>query len=190
VAESSDAFGGDYSGKIYTLDWREFLALGREHVLALRYVEARGTQSPRPFRLGGTDSAPARPLPLASAVLDSPFNRRDYALRGYPEGRADLQGRRLRLASLEWRFPLARVERGIMAPPLALHQLSGVVFVDSGAVWQAGSSPDGYRTGAGFELMTDTALFYFARFSLRLGYAHGFDTGGRDQVYLRIGAAF
>lgn len=190
VAESSDAFGGDYSGKIYTLDWREFLALGREHVLALRYVEARGTQSPRPLRLGGTDSAPARPLPLASAVLDSPFNRRDYALRGYPEGRADLQGRRLRLASLEWRFPVARVERGIMAPPLALHQLSGVVFVDSGTVWQEGGSPDGYRTGAGLELMTDAALFYSARFSLRLGYAHGFDTGGQGQVYLRIGAAF
>ena len=97
----------------------------------------------------------------------------------------------MRLASLEYRFPVWRVERGVMIPlPIALHQLSGTVFVDTGAVWSQGHSPDDYRTGAGFELMTDTALFYSARFSVRLGYAHGFDTGGENQVYLRLGSSF
>lgn len=187
VAESSDAFASDYTGKIYTADWREFWYLGGEHVLALRLVKGYGTQAPRRFRLGGADSA-AQGLPLFA----SPFNVRDYPLRGYPEGLAGLEGRRMRLASLEWRFPIVRVERGTMWPilPLALHQLSGNVFVDWGAAWDEGRAPDDYRRGAGVELMTDIALGYSARFRLRLGYARGLDEGGDDRVYLRVGAAF
>jgi outer membrane protein assembly factor BamA len=96
----------------------------------------------------------------------------------------------MQLASLEWRFPLRRVERGIMTPPLALHQLSGSLFVDSGGVANEGSSPDVRRTGAGLELNTDSALFYSLRFNLRLGYAHGFDVEGENQLYLRIGTSF
>jgi hypothetical protein len=191
IGEDSDAYGGDYSGRIYTVDWREFFALGGEHVLGIRLAQGWGTDAPRPFRLGGNDTDEALPPLLADAVFASPFNRRDYALRGYPEGRADLEGRRMRVGTLEYRFPIWRVERGAMVPlPIALHQLSGSVFVDSGAVWREGRKPDAYRNGAGAELMTDAGLFYSMRFSLRLGYAHGFDQGGEDQVYLRIGAAF
>jgi hypothetical protein len=191
IAEDSDAYGGDYSGRIYTVDWREFIALGREHVLAVRLAEGFGTDNPRPFRLGGYDTDEALPPALADAAFASPFNRRDYALRGYPEGRADLEGRRMRVATLEYRYPVWRVERGAMVPlPIALHQLSSTVFVDTGSVWRNGHKPDDRRTGAGLELMTDTALFYSARFSLRLGFAHGFDEGGENQVYLRVGSSF
>lgn len=191
IAEDSDAYGGDYTGRIYTADWREFIALGREHVLGVRLAQGYGTDDPRPFRLGGYDTDEALPPALADAAFASPFNRRDYALRGYPEGRADLEGRRMRLTSLEYRFPVWRVERGAMVPlPIALHQLSSTVFVDSGSVWRNGRKPDDRRTGAGVELMTDTALFYSARFGLRLGFAHGFDDGGENQVYLRVGSSF
>jgi hypothetical protein len=188
IAETADAFGrSDYSGAVYVADWREFWHLGVRHVLALRLVEGWGTDDPRPFRLGGADTA-AQGLPL----IDSPFNVRDYALRGYAEGLAALAGRRMRLGSLEYRFPIVRVDRGTMWPimPLALHQLSGTLFVDSGAAWNEGRAPDHYATGAGFELMADVALGYSARFSLRLGYAHGFDLGEDDRLYLRVGAAF
>ncbi len=53
----------------------------------------------------------------------------------------------MRLASLEWRLPIVRVERGTMWPllPLALHQLSGNAFVDWGATWDEGRAPDDYR---------------------------------------------
>lgn len=191
IGESSDAFVSDYTGEVYTADWREFLSLGREHVLSLRLVEGYGVGSPRPFELGGVDTDQMLPSPLESTVYASPFNRREYALRGYPEGRDDLTGQRMRLASLEYRFPILRVERGSMVPlPAALHHLSGTVFVDSGSVWSRGSAANSYRTGAGVELMTSVGLLYMSRADLRLGYAHGYDNGGEDQVYLRVGASF
>lgn len=190
VYENSDAFDGDYTGAIYTLDWREFFALGGEHVLGARFVQGWGTDQPRRFELGGTRGAGEAPPVLADASFDSPFNIRSYPLRGYPDGLASLEGRRMQLGTLEWRFPIRRVERGFMTPPLGLHQLAGSLFVDSGAVWNEGRSPDDRRTGAGVELLTDAALLYSLRVNLRLGYAHGFDEGGKDQVYLRIGASF
>jgi outer membrane protein assembly factor BamA len=95
------------------------------------------------------------------------------------------------VSSLEWRFPLKRVEWGTMVPlPLGLHQVSGSVFVDSGGTWNDGGKPEKYSTGAGMEMNARVILFYELPFNLRLGYAHGFDAGGANQVYLRVGASF
>lgn len=190
VAEDSDTFSSDFTGRLYTLDWREFLALGNEQVLAFRLVEGIGTEQPRLFHLGGSDSAGEAPPLLGGTLLGSPFNVRRYALRGYPEGLTALEGRRMQLTSLEWRFPVRRIERGIMTPPMAIHQAFGTVFVDSGGVWTDGRKPGDSRMGAGVEANADVALFYSLRFALRLGYAHGFDSGGENQVYLHIGSAF
>jgi hypothetical protein len=190
VAEDSDTFSSDFTGRVYTLDWREFLALGNEQVLAFRFVEGFGTEQPRLFHLGGSDSAGEAPPLLGGTLLGSPFNVRRYALRGYPEGLTALQGRRMQMTSLEWRFPVRRIERGIMTPPMAIHQAFGTVFVDSGGAWTDGRKPGDSRLGAGVEANADVALFYSLRFALRLGYAHGFDNGGENQVYLHIGSAF
>jgi hypothetical protein len=191
VAENSDVLGGsDYTGSVYTLDWREFLALGGRHVLALRVAGGWGTESPRPYVLGGSFSA-VTGLPLVDALnFYTPFDQRDFALRGYTRGTPELVGRRMALTSAEWRFPLGRVERGIMAPPLALQQLYGSVFVDSGAAWNDGDRPDAFATGAGVEAYADTFIFYNVPLSLRLGYAHGYNAGGDDQVYLQVGSSF
>jgi dipeptidyl aminopeptidase/acylaminoacyl peptidase len=191
VSENSDVLGeSDYTGEVYTLDWREFFALGSEHVVALRLAGGWGTGQPRPFRLGGSRSALPAPALLDGLDFSSVFDQRDYALRGYSPGRVGLIGRRMALSSLEWRFPVRRVERGIMAPPLALHQVFGNVFVDAGAAWDAGDHPERYYTGAGIEANADTILFYNTGFNLRLGYAHGFNEGGDNRVYLRAGASF
>lgn len=191
VAESSDVLDSDYTGEVYTLDWREFVALGGEHVLAARWVEGYGVDAPRPFELGGADSDDEGPTLLGETLAGSPFNRREFPLRGYPEGRPDLFGRRMRLGSLEYRFPVWRLERGSMVPiPIALHQLHGAVFVDSGKVWFDSEGASDYRTGAGFEIKADVGLLYSGRVMLRFGYAHGFDEGGDDELYARVGAAF
>ncbi len=186
VIENSDLLGGDYSGDTVVADWREYLPLGGQHVLALRMAMGWGTERPKPFRLGG-EAGEGRD---ATMVSGPQLNRRDFALRGYPAGLAGLQGRRMQLASLEWRFPLKRVERGWMAPPIGLLQWSGQLFVDSGAAWEHGSSPDSYHTGAGIELLSDINLFYLMNLRLRLGYAHGFDAGGDDRLYLDLGDSF
>ena len=66
--------------------------------------------------------------------MDDPlFHYREYPLRGYPEGLAGLRGRRMQLGSLEWRFPLVEIRKGLMVPPLGLYQLAGILFVDTGS---------------------------------------------------------
>ncbi|HFC53670.1 MAG TPA: hypothetical protein ENJ43_04485 [Gammaproteobacteria bacterium] len=187
VLESSDLLpGSDYSGTTLVADWREYLPLGGQQVLALRLALGWGTGQPKPFRLGGEAGGVLDVLSTAGSRL----NQRDFALRGYPVGLAQLQGRRMQLASLEWRFPLGLIERGWMAPPLGLQQLSGRLFVDSGAAWQRGNSPDAWFTGAGAELLSDVNLFYFLDLRLRIGYAHGFDAGGGDRLYIALGSSF
>lgn len=191
TAETSDAIeGSDYSGEAYTLDSRAFLPLSGEHVLALRLAGGWGNAGPRPYRLGGSLSANAAPLPLDTALLNSPFNQREFALRGYESGLANLTGRRMALAAAEWRFPLARIERGFMAPPLAIHQVFGSVFAETGDAWTTGRTPGDYSTGAGVEANAEVNLFYDLAFHLRLGYAHGFADNGSNQVYLQLGSSF
>jgi len=189
IAETSDVGGGSYTGEVYALDWREYLAFKGEHVIALRGFLGWGTDQPRQFQLGGSNPANGL-LNVLSPAIASPFNRRDYALRGYSGGLAALRGRRAMLASVEWRFPLLRLERGWMAPPLGLDQLSATFFIDSGAAWQHGSTPDRYFTGSGAELNSDVRAFYNWPLRVRLGYAHGFNGSGENQFYLQLGASF
>jgi len=191
AAETSDTIeGSDYSGEVYTLDGRAFLPLAGEHVLALRLAGGWGNASPRPYRLGGSLSASSAPLPLDTALLNSPFDQREFALRGYDSGLASLTGRRMVLAAAEWRFPLARIERGFMAPPLSIHQVYGSVFAETGDAWNTGRSPGDYSTGAGIEANAEVILFYNLAFHLRLGYAHGYADIGSNQVYLQLGSSF
>jgi len=191
AAETSDTIdGSNYSGEVYTLDGRVFLPLTGEHVLAMRLAGGWGSASPRLFRLGGSLSANTAPLPLDAALLNSPFNQREFALRGYDSGLAELTGRRMLLAAAEWRFPLTRIERGLMSPPLAIHQIFGSVFAETGDAWTTGRSPGDYSTGAGIEANAEVNLFYDLAFHLRLGYAHGFADIGSNQLYLQLGSSF
>jgi hypothetical protein len=192
VAEDSDALASDYSGQIYTLDWREYLGLPRQHVLAARVVGGWGTEAPRPFRLGGSlGNGLAEDLAvLAQLPTQTTFGRRRYPLRGYPEGRADLRGRRMALVEAEWRFPIALVERGYMAPPIGLHRLHGSLFYDAGEAWDRRGAIPALRQGAGLELTAELILGYWLPLDLRLGLAKGFDQGGEEQAYLQVGASF
>lgn len=189
-AENSDALSGsDYSGTTYLLDGRAFMGLGDSSVLALRFVGGAGNDQPRPFVLGGSRSAGGANMLLAPTHINSPFNQRNYALRGYTFGEAGLAGSRMALTSLEWRFPIKRIERGAMAPPVAIHQLHGVAFVDSGDAWFKGQSR-GFASSAGLELRADLMLFYGLGMETRLGYAHAFDNGGDNELYLQLGGSF
>jgi len=192
VAESSDVIDSDFSGEVYTIDWREYLSLGGQHVLALRLAEGYGTEQPEPFELGGEENNFEIDVAVLNLAVGDPlFGSREYSLRGYAEGHPQLTGRRMQLASMEWRFPLDLVERGFMSPPVGLIQYSGSVFVDSGATWQTGHSPDKYYTGIGMELHADVNLFYGLNLRMRLGVATGLDEViGDEQAYFSLGASF
>jgi len=177
LAESNEAFGSDFSGEVYSLDWQEFLPLGGEHVLVLSGLQAWGTERPRPFRLGGVN-------PVDMQAASSVFDRRRYPLRGYEEA---LEGRRMRLLGAEWRFPISRPERAFTRFPLGTRQFSGRVYTQSGAVWDFGDNPDLSRRNVGAELVADMNIFYRLNFRLRLGVAQGQDEGGDTQAYLLLG---
>lgn len=190
VYENSDVWNSDYSGDVYTLDWREFMQINNQHLLAIRLSEGWGTDAPENFRLGGEDND-YKLLDFIGPLSEAVFGEREYTLRGYPEGLAQLSGRRMQLASIEWRFPLGLIERGLMAPPVGLIQWSGSVFMDSGATWNNGSSPDNYYSSAGFEIHADVTLGYRLNTHMRLGFASGLDDViGEDRVYFSLGASF
>ncbi|MGB0496344.1 MAG: hypothetical protein ACPGJI_08300, partial [Kangiellaceae bacterium] len=181
TAETSDILSSDFSGDVYTLDWRELIQINKEHSLALRFVQGWGTDKPNPFRLGGENSD--------SFILNQgEINKREYALRGYSSGLPHLRGRRMQLANLEYRFPIARIEKTLMAPPIGLGNISGKLFIDSGTTYR--DTEKSYHSSVGYELNTTLHLFYNLALNLRLGYAKGHNLGGEERYYFSIGQSF
>lgn len=178
VLESHDAFDNDYQGERFNAAFSHYFDLPGNHILALHGAGALGDSNAKPFRLGGHQSA----------TLQSQFGRDRWFLRGY-DSRVQ-SGNRLQVNSIEYRFPIANVERGIGTWPIALGGIHSTVFVDSGAAWSEQQSPD-YLTGAGIEVMTEVLLMYGFQLPVRLGHAVGFDKDdGKQHSYLAIGYQF
>ncbi len=186
IAEDNDILNSDFTGQTYTLDWREFIDLPGQHVIATRAVLGWGTENPRDFRLGGTLETSVPPAPQATALASTQniFGQRRYPLHGYKQGRADLRGRRMALIEAEWRFPIALIERGFMVPPIGLHQIHGKLIYNWGESWDQDSNVPALRRGAGIEITTELVLGYWLPMNLRFGYTKGFDFGGEEQVYI------
>ncbi|HEY5602126.1 MAG TPA: hypothetical protein VIM41_03380 [Gammaproteobacteria bacterium] len=192
VAEDSDTLDSDFTGQVYSLDWRGYFNLHRQHVLAVQLTAGTGTGDPNPFRLGGSDESFSLFPPLAALLEPTAevFNRREYPLRGYPTGLNALLGRQMLSANLEWRFPVALLEKTLMAPPAGIYQVHGALFYSAGDAWDDRTESADYVSSAGMELNVEVILGYLIPINLRLGYAHGFDRGGEDQWYLHSGFTF
>jgi len=179
-AETSRGLGAAFTGNAYRADWRGDLALGRT-VLALRWNEAYGQRDAQPFELGGSKSDEVILLPI--------LNERNFALRGYTTGTPSLTGHRARVTTLEWRAPLADVDRHFMVPPLGINRVALNLFADVGAAWEHGDTPH-YRRGVGAELISEPRFGYLFGTTLRAGVAKGLDPTGSTKIYLRIGRSF
>ncbi|AJD47925.1 hypothetical protein S7S_07545 [Isoalcanivorax pacificus W11-5] len=180
VAETNEAIDSDYSGEVYTLDWREYVHLGASHVLALRAAGAWGTERPKPIVLSDQPVDP-----------NAWFGRDRYLLRGYPDD--EIFGRRIAVGSAEWRFPLARIQRNWHTYPLGLRDLHGALFADTGAAWnEVDYGLNGKQlTGVGAELTTELVLGYQLVLPVRVGVARGLDEElGETRAYVSIGASF
>ena len=170
-----------YDGSVLRADLRGHLPLGRS-VLALRWTEVRASGSTEPFQLGGaTDEA---------LQLGPMLNHRELALRGYKGDEAVLRGRHARVASVEWRTPLADIDRHAMVPPLGINRLSATVFADFGGAWDEGRSPASYYRGVGVELLAEAKLLYALGLQVRLGVARGLDVPRSTRGYLTLGRGF
>lgn len=186
MVEHYDAFGdGFHDGDVYSLDWREYLGLFDNHVLALRAVLGKADESAKSFQLGNELDE----LQTLGALIG--FGRTGYTLRGYSDNESQLEGTNLRLYSIEYRLPAGEWFDGFTVPPIGLGKTAVHLFVDHGAAWNNGQDKD-YYTGVGVELRPDLLIGY-STFKLEstLGFAKGLDDEiGETKVYLRLGANF
>jgi hypothetical protein len=185
-AETSNHLKGQFQGNVYRSDWRVFYPIGHT-VLSARWNEVYAQPEAETIELGGTlpggyaEETYGYSLPV--------LNQRQFALRGYDAGVPGLIGHRARLGTLEWRTPLADIDRATMLPPVGINRVSMNVFVDAGAAWDSGQQRQ-YRRGVGVELMTEARAGYLFGAQFRLGVARGIDDFGRTVGYFRIGRSF
>ena len=92
--------------------------------------------------------------------------------------------------SVEWRFPLKRIERSWDMYPIGIQQLSSTVFAETASVWNNGNSPGDYHHAIGTELNFHSEWFFFLPLQVRLGLAYGMQENGELQAYLAFNASF
>jgi hypothetical protein len=157
----------------------------RHHALALGLSGGIGGGAyPRFFQGGFADQSPFD-------AVRSGLRQTAFVLRGFPFDA--FSGRQYNLANLEYRFPIAWIERGVSTLPAFWHGLSGVVFGDYGGAYEHINPNDllaQYHLGVGGELHLTLAFGYFIETEFRLGWAHGFGPFGTSQTYLVAAATF
>jgi len=169
-----------------TGDARAYLpGLGRHQVAAIRIAGGTSTGTPgarRTFLIGGAGPA--------LDVLD--FGREAVSLlRGFPS--QSFAGTHVALVNADYRFPLARPQRGAGTWPLFLHTIHGAVFADAGQAWTDRFRAGNTKTSLGGEFSLDVVAGYSFPFTASLGAAwgrDGTDRSNRATAYLRIGRAF
>lgn len=184
----SPALGADGEATSVTIDARAYLrGVARHHVLAIRAAAGTSTGDPgarRQFSLGG------------SAVPIAPFDYGRHALgllRGFDIDA--MTGSALAGANLDYRFPLAWIERGIRTWPFFLHNFHAAVFADVGATGLALGSLARPAASVGAELASDLVLAYSWKVSVTAGFAWVHDSSRLDRpnrpaVFVRTGYAF
>lgn len=186
TAESYDLLGNSrHEGAAAIAEGTGYLNLGStNHNLSLDLLYGHGDDGIRPFELDGSTDL------LSELGGITRLGRREFALRGY-SANPELTGTSIARGTLDWRFPLARVQDGFFVPPLGLGKVWGDLFTETGAAWYS----DGERrfhSSAGLELTGELMVGYDnLNLPITLGYAHGFDEQlGEDEIYLKIGFTF
>ena len=170
-----------------TADVRMYVpGLLRHHVVAVR-AAAGATRGDRflgrVFLLGGAE-------PNTSAI---DFGSGAISLmRGFQSD--TFAGTHVALVNVDYRFPLAQIERGLGTLPIFLHTIHGAVFADAGQVWTRQFSASHLKTSVGGEIAARLVVSYWLQLSVAAGVARGHDGSGRtrDQTtwFARAGYAF
>jgi dipeptidyl aminopeptidase/acylaminoacyl peptidase len=180
------ASSGGLSSISATLDARRYLGLWPRHaVLAVRGAAA-ASWGDRPFRrefsASGSDPQPGGFRFGSDAV---------GMIRGLDPDR--LFGYRAAVVNVDYRVPLAHVERGVGTLPVFLRQVHAAMFVDAGHAWSDGFRAADVRSSIGGELSLDTVFGYFLPLTVSAGGAwrRGPDPDDRGfAAFARIGRAF
>ena len=181
------ALGSFANATIVTGDLRAYLpAFAAHHVAAVRVAggaSAGDSTVGRTFLLGGTSAG--------DGVVD--FGSRAFSLlRGFANN--TFAGSHVALVNAEYRWPVARPQRGAGTWPIFVHSIHGALFTDAGHAWTRTFRAGAIKTSAGAQLSADIIAGYFAPFTATAGAAWGHDGSGvaadRITAYFRIGKAF
>jgi hypothetical protein len=93
------------------------------------------------------------------------------------------------VASVEWRTPLADIDRHAMVPPLGINRLSATLFATPAAPGTR-PPPVPWHRGVGVELLAEAKLLYALGLQLRLGLARGLDEPRATRGYLTLSRGF
>ncbi len=156
------------------------------HVIALRGSAgiARGPGADRfHFDVGGAEgmreSISGFDLIGGSSML--------FPVRGYSSGARG--GRFAWSAAAEYRFPIARVNKGIGLVPLHLETIHADVFADAGNAWGPELNARGSAIASvGAEISLDLTLFFSHPMPVRFGIAA--PRQGAPSFYFRLGPSF
>ncbi len=184
--ENYDLFGdGFFQGELKSLDWREYISLPANHVLALRFVAGKSQFTSKPFELGNELDS------MQSLGGQIGFGFTDFALRGYSSGEPELIGHNLRLYSAEYRMPIGEMFDGLTVPPVGLGKLAVHFLLDYGAAWDKGDDKK-YYTGVGFEVHPEVLIGYSTfKLDSAIGVARGLDSDiGKTTIYFRLSSLF
>ena len=168
------ALGGDQNLSEYSAQYQEFLRLPLEHQVI--YLRLSGALADGDLQFGQQ----------AFQIGGIPSDLNPYPLRGYPE--RSVTGKYVATGTLEYRAPLFYPLRGFGTLPAFAEKLHGALFVDAGEVWDDRNafSASEVKVGAGVEARLDLTLGYWLKLTPALGFAHGFNRGGENQVYLTV----
>lgn len=169
-----------------TADVRAFMpGIRRRHVVALRAAGGASLgdeRMGRTFLLGGAG-------PNTSTLS---FSRNALSLlRAFPS--QSFAGTRAALVNMEYRWPIARPQRGLGVWPLLIHTVHAAAVADAGHVWEARFRAGDVKTSVGVELSVNVVAGYSFPFTLSGGAAWGHDGAERRDsraAYVRIGRSF
>jgi len=137
-----------------------------------------GAAAARSFAVGGFPEG---------GLLDV-FRTNHAVLRGYPE--RQFRGSRFAHASVEYRFPLGRPQRGWRTLPVFARHLHAAVFADAAHAWTDRFRVRDVKTAAGLALGADLYVAHALPLTGTVGFAHGFARLGESKFYVRAGLAF
>ena len=108
-------------------------------------------------------------------------------LRGLDED--EIVGTRAAVVNLDYRFPLARIDRGLGTLPAFARVVHGAVFVDAGHAWVERFKRSDVTASIGAELSLDAVVGYVLPLTFTAGGA--WVSQGRGFAgFARIGRAF
>ena len=171
------SLGSDQDLSEYSARYQEFLRLptaALEHQIL--YLRLSGALADGDLQFGQQ----------AFQIGGVPSDLNPYPLRGYPE--RSVTGKYVATGTLEYRVPFSYPLRGFGTFPAFAEKVHGALFIDAGEVWDDRNAFTGsnVKVGAGLEARMDVTLGYWLKVTPALGFAHGFSSGGQNQVYLTV----